>query len=240
MTVKGRMPTALGYVLATVLGSAVFAQPAQAQRITIAAGYPPCIPATAHALVTAEVAPPGPHASIRVYFRRHGDKDYYFVEMRRDNNYGLWAVLPKPECHTSKVDMYIAVTDPSGDVSRTEEQTVEARNDKKCQVTLTKEQWEYAQNIVVGETGPQQQDKAVLGFCCDGIVARLASDGVVRPDQVCRDQRLAQTSCSCSDPVVAAAPWKRILPWVAVGAVGGGGIVAINEDPKPECSPCRP
>ena len=240
MIVTRRMPRALGCALTAVLGLALFAKPANAQRIAIAPGFPQCIPVTAHALVTAEVTPVNARSFVRLYFRRHGEKDYYFLEMRSGEGSGFWAVLPKPECNTPKVDVYVAVSDASGNVSRTEEQTIEVRSDKKCQVTLTQDEWEYSQNLVIGETAQEQKDQAVLGFCCDGVVARLETDGVVRPDQFCRDQRLAQVPCSCCTAVAAAAPWKRILPWVGVGAVAGGGIVAINEDPKPECSPCRP
>ena len=239
MCVQRKKPSLLGCLFLAAVALLVAAPSALAQQVTMVAGFPQCIPATAHALVTVDVTPRGPYSFVRVYFKRHNEKDYYFIEMRANQDSGFWSVLPKPACNTGKVDMYIAVADAAGHVSRTAEQTIDVRSDAaSCGVKLTQEQYEYAQNLTVGETVQDQKDKAVLGFCCDGIIARLETDGAIRADQVCRDQRLAQIPCSCA--AVVAAGWRRVVPWIGLGAAAGGGIVAIEEGPKPECSPARP
>lgn len=235
MSAKPRMSTMLRLTTMAVFAAAL-ASPVLAQGVTVKATFPQCIPTTANALVTAQVTPAGAE-HVRVYFKRHGEKDYYFVEMRAGQAQGFWGVLPKPECGTKQVDMYVA----AGEM-KSEERTVDVRADKNsCGVTLTAEQSQYAQNLVIGETVPGQKDKAVLGFCCQGIVARLEGNGPVRPDQVCRDQKMAKAPCTCGPAaIVAASPWHKALPWVGLGAVVGGGVIAINNDSKTETSQARP
>lgn len=62
----------------------------------------------------------------------------------------------------------------------------EVRSANNCDVKLTPQQLGEANNLVVGETAPWQKGKAAFHWQCAGIVSRVGTDGVKRPDGACR------------------------------------------------------
>jgi hypothetical protein len=69
----------------------------------------------------------------------------------------------------------------------------EVRSESDCdlvltpeQLVLTPEQKGEAQNFIFGETASWQQGKPVFHWLCDGVVARIDSEGTKRADRICR------------------------------------------------------
>jgi len=120
-------------------------------------------------------------------------------------------------------EYYVAVYDGAGKaLSRSKLRVTEVR--EECDAPLSEMQDGYAENMTVGETVTNQEGREVFHWLCDGIVTRRDSDGILRPDEICR---------AC---VVAFWRPAAIIPLVA-GAVVAGGII---EDEPPEASPSRP
>jgi hypothetical protein len=85
------------------------------------------------------------------------------------------------------VEYFAAVFGPTGDlIARSPMMIGEVRSESDCHVELTPEQQGEAQNLVVGETAAWQRGRAVFHWLCDGVVARVNSEGVKRPDETCR------------------------------------------------------
>ncbi|HEX5719123.1 MAG TPA: hypothetical protein VF179_23365, partial [Thermoanaerobaculia bacterium] len=76
-----------------------------------------------------------------------------------------------------------------------------------------------AENMIVGETTPNQYRKKVIGFQCPGLKIRIDHQGIRRSDEECGPCGLA---------------W---LPPTALATAGIIGVV-ITDDPEP--SPSRP
>lgn len=197
---------------------------------TITTVPPSCVPAGGNALVEATITPTTGWSSVRVYFRRAGTSDFYFLEMRSAGNGKYWAVIPRPEQGTTSVDLQIAVRDADGKEFRGPLQSAAVTT--TCTPTLTSEQAKYAQNLVVGETMMGQRDASVFGFLCYGIISRIDAAGAIHSDDYCRKAVIA---------AAAGAPTTGINPWVPVGILAGvGGSVAIinNRGGKEQSCPC--
>lgn len=175
--------------IATLALAAVFAGPALAQSAPGAAGIEvedvDCIPNNDNGLVSADVpAVPG-GAEVRLYFRWDDHGPFYYVAMAPEGAGRWWATPPKPIDENHQVEYYVATVDPTGEVlARTESLVTPVTGD--CDVELTRKERGMAENLVVGETAPEQMEDAVVGFLCDGIISRVGPDGVRRADSICR------------------------------------------------------
>lgn len=209
----------LGVCAAAVLVGA----PASAQQVILSTTVPNCIPSNGNALVSLGLKPDTGWSSVRVYFREHGQPDWYFLEMRSVGMGRYWATLPLPDAGNNAVDIRFVVRDENGVETTSELQQVPVTTD--CKQDLTSEQNSFAHNLVVGETTIDQRDKKVYGFQCPGIVSRLQPDGDLRPDAYCRMALLALRP-----------PKERLLlllplalaPGTSGGVIRGGGGGTIS------------
>jgi len=220
-----------------VVGIAVFTggMAAAAGPPKIMPVLPQCLPQCGNAVVSAIITPPSGWASVRVYFREKGEKDYYYLEMRAESGGQYWVVLPKPLCKTKKVEIYLTAKDASGNVTISPVAKIDVKSD--CKVTLTPEQYRYAQNLVVGETTPAQKGNRIVGFCCEGVVSRIDSTGALLNDEYCIKELMTnpKVCCNCGGGAGVAV----ILPVAGVGAAAGG-LIGAQSSKSNECSVSRP
>jgi hypothetical protein len=204
----------------------LFLQPIVVEAASIALSPAGCVSRDANAVVAASVTPDAVWSSVRLYFRRAFATDFYYVEMRSAGDGAYWAALPLVGKETTDVEYYVAVRDAE---ARESAVPVEFGSvDPACSVQLTDDQARYAQNLVVGETIPEQRNAAVDGFQCGGVISRILSTGELVPDEHCRQELLAKA---------AADEERRIL--IPLLILGTGGAVAIikESDPREASSP---
>jgi hypothetical protein len=204
---------------ALLLGSAPLAL---AGAPEIAPTFPSCVPSDGNAVVEVTLRPEAGWASVRTYFKASGNPDYYFLEMRAAGQGKYFTVIPKPVSDTKAVDLHVEVRDGENALTRSAEKSVAVNS--TCKTALNDEQKKVAQNLVAGETKDTQRDKEILGFQCEGVVSRIDSIGVLRPDEACR--RAA---------ILAATQTAVLIPALVVGA--GGAVIIINKHEKKETSP---
>ncbi|MEW6337375.1 MAG: hypothetical protein ACOY3Y_00825 [Acidobacteriota bacterium] len=224
--------------LLTGVALALFAAPLLfAQTPVLTPKYAACVTPDGNALVRVNITPETGWSSVRAYFRRTANSDFYFLEMRSDGAGNYWATLPLPEQATREIDVQVAVRDAEGKETRAQAGKIPVSGG--CAETLTTEQQKFAQNLVVGETMAGQKGTGVLGFRCTGIISRIDSTGQMRPDDYCRGVLVAAATSS--------APGVTLKDFILPGSIvlgTAGGIAIVREDEKPECScvcpPCRP
>jgi len=202
-------------------------QPVFAQGASIALSPAGCVTNDSNTVVAASVAPDGAWSSVRLYFRRGGETDYYYLEMRSAGEGAYWAALPLLGKDTSAIEYYVAVRDAEG--RETTAPMERGVVDTACQVQLAEEQTRYAQNLVIGETAPLQRNTELSGFLCSGVISRILSTGELVPDEYCRQVLIAQAAASQERQV--------LIPLLILGT---GGVVAIVNRDKPEASTPRP
>lgn len=190
---------------------------AQAQSISLVDVK--CIPRKANGVVKAAIIPdPAVGQSPRVYFRWKGQPAFYWSPMEVEPKGQYWSVLPRAEDRNHQVEYYVAVVDAAGKMlSQSEPRTASVNND--CDVKLTAKEQGVAENLIVGETTPNQYRKKVIGFECPGLKIRIDHQGIRRSDEECGPCGLA---------------W---LPPTALATAGIIGVV-VTDDPEP--SPSRP
>ena len=201
---------------------------AGAQTPRALVGDVPCVPAGGNAVVPAAAAPVPAGAEVRVYFRRQGYGDFYWVPARpEDGRAGAyWAVLPVPEPDNDAAEIYAAVYGADGlplAQSRVRQVPVVA----DCQVDLDPPQQADADHMLVGETALGQMYRKLAWWRCEGVRERLNVRGERRDDEVCAPMPLW---------------WERaemLVPFVVAGA-GGVTSVVIDEEPPDELSPFVP
>jgi hypothetical protein len=195
----------------------------------IYATFPSCIQKGENSVVTATVTPPTGWSSVRVYFRRIGTQDFYYLEMRSAGDGQYWAVLPKPEDIPAGVEARVAVKDADGRETTGPVQSIIVT--PECKTFLSPDQWRYSQNLVVGETATSQQGKRVLEFLCDGIISRIDAAGQLRQDNECRKAVIAAAAGGSTG--------KFLVP-LGIGLVVGGGAVAVikNHEKEPASPIC--
>jgi hypothetical protein len=210
--------TARLVVAAIVLGAAV----AQAAVPAMAPGVPACLAKDGNSLVSLRVVPETGWSSVRVYFRKSGSPDFYYLEMRSDGNGQYWAVLPRPENGTTVADIQFAVRDVDGVETRSALQQVSVTSD--CTSSLSPGQESFARNLVVGETAAPQAGSALLGWQCTGVVSRIGVGGQLRYDDLCRSQVIAAALASEAN--------HRLGLWIPLAAAGGviGGVIVHHDD----------
>lgn len=194
---------------------------ASAQTITIQ--EPRCIPETDNGVIRATLSADAPGQNPRLYFRWKGQTDFYWVPMETEPGRRFWGIPAKPEKRNAEVEYYVALVDAAGQVgSRSPAIFTKVTDD--CDVRLTPKERGVAENLIVGETTPEQQGEKVVGFLCKGVIARINSEGVRRTDEICGP---------CA--VVWWQDQRAIIPALAAGLVG---VVVTDGDPEP--SPSRP
>jgi len=211
-------------VVSSLVVLCLLSQTALAQTASVALSPAGCVTRDANVVVAASVTPEAAWSSVRLYFRRAGATDYYYMEMRSAGDGAYWAAMPLLAKETATIEYYVAVRDGEGRESAVpmEQGTV----DPSCSIQLSEEQLRYGQNLVVGETSALQRNAAIDGFQCPGVISRILSTGELVPDEYCRNALIADDDD------------KILIPLLILGA---GGVVAIiaKDDPK-EASPSRP
>lgn len=174
----------------------------------------PCFPRERNSVVYATVSPDLAEYQVRLFFRRDGYGDAYFMQMKKFDDKGhFYAVLPKPDRQNEELEYHVHVRGPEKETLASSPILI-APVTGDCKVELTKEQEDMSNELVVGETRVDQKGSPVAWFLCDGIVSRI---------DIFDDQR--------SDEFCAVPPGP-----VPIVAGTGGGVVGVPR----EASPFRP
>ena len=170
-----------GLLLAASLPSAVaFGAPA----VVDVRGLP-CVPRERNTAVYATVSPDLSDYQVRLFFRRDGHGDSYFLVMKKLDDKGhFFAVLPKPDRQNEEVEYHVHVRGPEKETLASSPILV-APVTGDCKVALTKEEEDLSNELVVGETRIDQKGHPVAWFLCDGIVSRIDVVDQQRPDEFC-------------------------------------------------------
>lgn len=194
---------------------------ASAQTITLQ--EPRCIPEEDNGVIRASLSADAVGQTPRLYFRWKGQTDFYWVPMEAEPGRKFWGIPAKPERRNQEVEYYVALVDAAGRVgSRSPAKLTKVTKD--CDLRLTPKERGVAENLIVGETTPEQQGEKVVGFLCKGVIARINSEGIRRSDEICGP---------------CAVVWwqdKRVLIPALAGSLVG--VVVTDDDPPP--SPSRP
>lgn len=215
-------PVALVLALAAALSVPAHAQaPARNGAPGITVHEVECIPNNDNGVVRATVQPEIGGAEVRLYFRWEEHGPFYYVLMEAAGDGAYWATPPKPVDENHQVEVYVTQVNPAGQEVGPRSETMLIPVTGDCDVRLTTHERGMAQNLVVGETDPEQIDRDVWGFLCDGIISRIDPEGVLRADGICRRCIVAW--------------WNKpegLVP--AAALLGGGTTIAV------EASPSRP
>lgn len=202
---------------------ALLACAAGAGAQTISIQEPKCVPEEDNGVIRASLSADVPGHTPRLYFRWKGQTDFYWVAMEAEPGRKLWGIPAKPEARNEQVEYYAALVDAAGHVGSRSE-TKFAKVTKDCDLKLTLKERGVAENLIVGETTPEQQGEKVVGFLCKGVIARINSEGIRRSDEICGP---------------CAVVWwqdKRVL----IPALAGGLVGVVVTDDDPAASPSRP
>ena len=186
---------------------------AQVPRVLIA--DLPCIPRDGHALTQAVAGPLTSTDEVRIYFRRQGFGDFYWVPARPTSDGRFWGVLPVPERDNKLAEVYAAVVASTGQ-PRAQSRIISVPVEPNCRVQLGNAQQADAGHLTVGETSLGQKFRKVAWWQCEGIRERVDVRGERRDDESC----------------LPLAWWQRpelLAPLVVVGA--GGGIILPPDNP---------
>jgi hypothetical protein len=185
-----------------------------------------CLAHKENAAVVVELPDQPKVAEARLYFRREIHGDYYWTAFHPDQGDGqgqdaskkqtAWAIFPKPDNENKTIEFYVDLLGEDGKSIAVSAQKLAPVKDD-CDVDLTGEQRREGNKLTVGETTPDQRDKAVAWFICDGVTERIDVDGKRRPDNYCG---------------ITPSPFP-------VQGQSDHGIV-INPKPRPPVSPSRP
>ncbi len=208
----------LAVLLALLLSGAAAAQ---VPRVLIA--DLPCIPRDGHALTQAVAGPLNPTDEVRIYFRRQGYGDFYWVPARPTSDGRFWGVLPVPEPDNKMAEVYAAVVG-ADKVPRSQSRIITSPVEANCRVQLGNAQRADSEHLTVGETSLGQKFRKVAWWQCDGIRERVDVRGERRDDEACL-------------PI---AWWTRPELIAPLVLVTGGGITTIVPEPPPELSEANP
>ncbi len=207
-------------MLLSVVGTAEAAPP------LLTPSVPSCL-SRGNTVVFLSLKPETGWSSVRVYFRRAGLPDFYYLELRSDGRGNYWATLPLPEDETRSAEVQFGVKDAEGVETRSA--LLKLHDEAGCSTQLSQEQQRFARNLVVGETVMGQTGQVLHGWKCPGVVSRINLDGQLRPDANCRAAMLALAAHDRD---------KLLLPLIFLGGGGVGGVIVHLTEEK-ECSVCR-
>jgi hypothetical protein len=221
----------LGFVL-----SATIASVAAAQTPRVLVGDVPCIPRGGNAVVSAAAAPLAEGAEVRVYFRRQGYGDFYWVPAHPAEAGGaaFWAVLPVPEPDNTMAEIYAAVYGLDGKpLGQSRVRQVPVAENRQAE--LDGAQQSEASHLTIGETALGQMYRKVAWWRCEGVRERVNVRGERRDDEVCVPAPWWQRAMIV--PVIFAAG----VTTVQVGVHGVTPLVPdVNIIPPDELSPVTP
>jgi hypothetical protein len=220
MRVSSRALVLAALALVT-LGGRLAAQP---PRVLL--GDLSCVPKGGHALAQAIAAPLPAGSQVRIYFRRQGYGDFYWVPARPTSDGRFWGVLPLPEPDNSQAELYASVVSASGmPLAQSQVRSVPVQSD--CRSQLDNAQAADATHLIVGETSLGQKDRKVAWWQCEGIRERIDVRGERRNDDVCVPVPLW---------------WERPEVLAPLAVVGAGGIttVIVGGEPPTPVSPSHP
>jgi hypothetical protein len=228
----GRLPARLCLIawwlclaLAAALWPAVLSAAPEMFTLTV----PNCAPTRGNSVINLSTTPESGWSSVRTYFRKTGSPNFYYVEMRSAGRGKYWAALPRPEETTATVEVQMAVRDAEGKESRTPIQRVPVTT--SCSLSLSPEQYRFAQNLVVGETSPSQTGQVVVGFLCDGVISRIDAGGALKPDESCR--RILMIDAATAEE-------QNKMALLPIILFAGGGAAIIRPAEPTEASKPRP
>ena len=155
---------------------------AQVPRVLI--GDVPCIPRNGHGLVQAVAGPLESTDEVRVYFRRTGYGDFYWVPARPTSDGRFWAVLPVPEPDNHQAELYAAVVS-ANNLPRAQSRIVTSPVEANCRVPLGVAQTADSDHLTVGETSLGQKFRKVAWWQCEGVRERIDVRGESRDDETC-------------------------------------------------------
>lgn len=209
-------------LIALALGSVAGAQ------VSIVTPEPlECMPPNGHTVVWSDVDPvPNETDEVRIYFRRQGFGDFYYVIMEvpdDDVPTRYRGVVPVPEPDNEYAEYYLGVVNEAGTLlSRSETSTIPILDD--CDVE-TDDGYEF----VVGETSAAQEGRKIAWWQCEDVTARIDVYGEQRDEGACV-------------PIIYW--WQRpeIVVPVALGTVGSIILIddILEDDPPPPVSPSSP
>ncbi len=155
---------------------------AQVPRVLI--GDLACIPRDGHAVAQAVAGPLAPSEEVRVYFRRQGYGDFYWVPARPSSDGRFWGVCRSPSPTTSRPRSTPPWSAANG-VPRAQSRVISVPVEPNCRVQLGNAQQADSQHLVVGETSLGQKFRKVAWWRCDGIRERVDVRGERRDDESC-------------------------------------------------------
>ena len=210
-----------GSALLFSLAMAAAAVAQQVPRVLI--GDLACIPRDGHALAQSVAGPMNPNDEVRIYFRRAGYGDFYWVPARPTSDGRFWGVLPVPEPDNHQAEVYAAVVAPGG-VPRAQSRIVTVPVEANCRVQLGNAQQADAQHLIVGETSLGQKWRKVAWWQCEGIRERVDVRGERRDDEACL-------------PI---AWWERPEYLAPLAVAGSGGVISVMTHSPTPVSPANP
>jgi hypothetical protein len=205
-----------------LLGSAAFAASlliaagAAAQTPRVLIGDIACVPKNGHAVAQAVAGPLAQGAEVRIYFRRQGYGDFYWVPARPTSDGRQWGVLPVPEPDNHQAEVYAAVVSPNG-VPVAQSRVIVVPVQDNCRSQLDNMQTADADHLTVGETSLGQKFRKVAWWQCEGIRERVDVRGERRDDEACL-------------PI---AWWERPEMLAPLVLVSGGGVTTEVIPPAP-------
>jgi len=196
---------------------------AAAQPPRVLVGEITCVPKGGHAVAQAIAAPVPDGSQVRIYFRRQGYGDFYWVPAHPTSDGRFWGVLPVPEPDNHQAEVYAAVVAPNG-VPRAQSRVVQVPVEANCRVQLRNAQSTDAQHLIIGETSLGQKFRKVAWWQCEGIRERIDVRGEHRDDEAC----------------LPFAWWERPETIAPLTLLSGGGIITVISEPPGEVSPANP
>jgi hypothetical protein len=213
------LPPARPFALAVVSALLVLTGAASAQTPQVLVGDVPCIPSEGHGLVQAIAGPVPAGGEVRVYFRRQGHGDFYWLPATMEGS-TYWAVLPVPEPDNVLAEIYGAVYGAAGvPLAQSRIQTVPVTQD--CRVDLDAEQSSSTTHMTVGETALGQKLRKLAWWRCEGIRERIDVMGEERVDEAC----------------LPLAWWERPGVIAGLALVPPGLTVVVQDPPGPAVDP---
>ncbi len=166
------------FALALLSAPAAFATvPIEIQELS-------CLAHKENAALIVKLPAEPPVAEARLYFRREIHGDFYWTAFHPEQDKSAWAIFPKPDNENKSIEFYVDLLDADGkSIAVSAQKMVPVEDD--CDVDLTGEQRREGNTLTVGETTPDQRDKGVAWFLCDGVTDRIDVDGKRRPDNFC-------------------------------------------------------
>jgi hypothetical protein len=182
-----------------------------------------CIPRDGHAVAQAVAGPLNGTDEVRIYFRRQGYGDFYWVPAKPTSDGRFWGVLPVPERDNKQAEVYAAVVASTGQ-PRAQSRVITVPVEPNCRVQLGNAQQADAGHLIVGETSLGQKFRKVAWWQCEGIRERVDVRGERRDDESC----------------LPLAWWQRPELLAPLVVIGGGGGVLITPDNPAEISVANP